>query len=116
MISLDREVYTRANRDLGDTVQNWIMDPNLENQPWFSVANDALKEDVNKFINSTLTKREKMIIRLYYGLDKGCHTWEDIGRQLGLSRERVRQVGLAAIQKLKLSARHSKLEPLIVWS
>uniref|UniRef100_A0A6N2KLG6 RNA polymerase sigma-70 domain-containing protein n=1 Tax=Salix viminalis TaxID=40686 RepID=A0A6N2KLG6_SALVM len=67
-------------------------------------------EEVNKLIDSTLQEREKEIIRLYHGLDKECLTWEDISKRMGLSRERVRQVGLVAVEKLKHAC-----EGRVIW-
>lgn len=41
-----------------------------------------MQDEVNKLINTTLGEREREIIRLYYGLDKECLTWEDISKRL----------------------------------
>lgn len=43
-----------------------------------------LQYEVNKLINMTLGERERDIIRLYYGLDKECLYWEDIGKRYKL--------------------------------
>ncbi|XP_057813187.2 RNA polymerase sigma factor sigA isoform X2 [Cryptomeria japonica] len=94
--------------------RNYIIDYSLENQPWFIEGNRILKEDINNLINSTLTDREKKIIRQYFGLDAGGCLWKDIGKRLGLSRETVRQLGIRAIQKLKYSAIYHKLDPLSI--
>lgn len=40
-----------------------------------------LQDEVNKLIIVTLGEREREIIRLYYGLDKECLTWEDISKR-----------------------------------
>ncbi|CAI0395212.1 unnamed protein product [Linum tenue] len=65
-----------------------------------------------KGITPSIDERE--IIRLYYGLDTKCLTWEDISKRIGLSRERVRQVGLVALEKLKLAARKRKMETMLL--
>lgn len=41
-----------------------------------------MQDEVNKLISTTLGEREREIIRLYYGLDKECLTWEDISKRL----------------------------------
>ncbi|KAF5958956.1 hypothetical protein HYC85_000165 [Camellia sinensis] len=98
-------------------VRNATEMPNnhLENNPWHGVDEWALKVDeVNKLISTTLRERERVIIRLYYGLDSECLTWEDISRRIGLSRERVRQIGLVALEKLKHAARKRRLEAMLM--
>lgn len=100
------------------------------------------QEEVSKLISATLGERDREIIRLYYGLDKECLTWEDISKRyvfnlkpldpllhhhqlrslnrllatcrIGLSRERVRQVGLVALEKLKHAARKRKMEAMLL--
>ncbi|KAJ6756903.1 RNA polymerase SIGMA FACTOR SIGA [Salix koriyanagi] len=114
VFSLDREAFPSLNGLPGETHHSYIADNHLENNPWHGVDEWALKEEVNKLIDSALQEREREIIRLYHGLDKECLTWEDISKRMGLSRERVRQVGLVALEKLKHAARKRKLEAMLV--
>ncbi|XP_058084695.1 RNA polymerase sigma factor sigA-like isoform X1 [Magnolia sinica] len=114
VFSLDREAFPTLNGLPGETLHSYIADNNLENNPWHGFDEWSLKDEVNKLISTTLGERERDIIRLYYGLDKESHTWEDISRQFGLSRERVRQVGLVALEKLKHAARRRRLEAMLV--
>ncbi|PIA31178.1 hypothetical protein AQUCO_05200048v1 [Aquilegia coerulea] len=101
-------------RNATEAITKYIADTRLENNPWHGVDEWTLKDEVNNLIKTTLTEREQDIVRLYYGLDKECLTWEDISRRIGLSRERVRQVGLVALEKLKHAARRRKLEVMLV--
>ncbi|PQM39496.1 RNA polymerase sigma factor sigA [Prunus yedoensis var. nudiflora] len=96
VFSLDRDAFPSLNGLPGETHHSYIADNRLENIPWHGVDAWALKEEVNKLINIMLGEREREIIRLYYGLENECLTWEDISKRIGLSRERVRQVGLQA--------------------
>ncbi|XP_061352547.1 RNA polymerase sigma factor sigA [Gastrolobium bilobum] len=112
--SLDREAFPSLNGLPGETHHSYIADNRLENIPWNGVDEWALKDEVNKLINVTLVERERDIIRLYYGLDKECLTWEDISKRIGLSRERVRQVGLVALEKLKHAARKREMEAMLL--
>ncbi|KAK4480577.1 hypothetical protein RD792_013655 [Penstemon davidsonii] len=114
VFSLDREAFPSLNGLPGDTLHSYIADNRAENIPWHGVDEWALKDEVDKLINSTLRERERDIIRLYYGLDNECLTWEDISRRIGLSRERVRQVGLVALEKLKHAARNRRLEAMLI--
>ncbi|NP_001312542.1 RNA polymerase sigma factor sigA-like isoform X1 [Nicotiana tabacum] len=114
MYSLDREAFPSLNGLPGETLHSYIADNHLENNPWHGVDVWALKDEVNNLISSTLRDREREIIRLYYGLDNECLTWEDISKRIGLSRERVRQVGLVALEKLKHAARKRQLDAMLI--
>ncbi|PWZ25537.1 hypothetical protein Zm00014a_003066 [Zea mays] len=113
VLSLDQQAFPSLNGLPGDTLHSYIEDQNVANDPWHGFEEMYLKEEVNNLINSNLNERERDIIRLYHGIGKQCHTWEDISRQFGLSRERVRQVGLVAMEKLKHAARRKHLNALL---
>ncbi|KAK2658546.1 hypothetical protein Ddye_005079 [Dipteronia dyeriana] len=114
VFSLDREAFPSLNGLPGETHHSYIADNHVENNPWHRVDEWALKNEVNRLITVTLGEREREIIRLYYGLGKECLTWEDISKRVGLSRERVRQVGLVALEKLKHAARKKGMEAMLV--
>nr|XP_004307835.2 PREDICTED: RNA polymerase sigma factor sigA [Fragaria vesca subsp. vesca] len=114
VFSLDRDAFPSLNGLPGETHHSYIADNRHENIPWHGLDELALKDEVNKLINLMLGEREREIIRLYYGLDNECLTWEDISKRIGLSRERVRQVGLVALEKLKHGARKKELEAMLV--
>ncbi|XP_076948479.1 RNA polymerase sigma factor sigA-like [Bidens hawaiensis] len=114
VFSLDKEAFPSLNGLPGDTLHSYIADDSPDNDPWHGVDEGALKEEVRNLIKKTLGEREREIIYLYYGLDNEYLTWEDISRRKGLSRERVRQVGLVALQKLKNAARNTNLAAMLV--
>lgn len=59
-----------------------IMKLAILNEHWsLSMLMVKLQEEVSKLISATLGEREREIIRLYYGLDKECLTWEDISKR-----------------------------------
>ncbi|CAB4271786.1 unnamed protein product [Prunus armeniaca] len=114
VFSLDRDAFPSLNGLPGETHHSYIADNRLENIPWHGVDAWALKEEVSKLINMMLGEREREIIQLYYGLENECLTWEDISKRIGLSRERVRQVGLVALEKLKHAARKREMEAMLL--
>ncbi|MEE8521570.1 MAG: RNA polymerase sigma factor RpoD/SigA [Gemmatimonadota bacterium] len=70
----------------------------------------ALKTSVETAL-STLKPREARILRLYYGLDgEDAMTLEEIGQQLGVTRERVRQIKERALARLRHVSRARSLE------
>nr|GMD55027.1 RNA polymerase sigma factor sigA-like [Ipomoea batatas] len=113
VFSLDREAFPSIDGLPGKSLHSYIADSHLENNPWHRVDEWALKDEVNNLIHTTLKEREREIIRLYHGLDNECLTWEDISKRIGLSRERVRQVGLVAFEKLKHAARKKRLKAML---
>jgi RNA polymerase primary sigma factor len=73
----------------------------------------ALKINVEAAL-STLKPREAKILRLYYGLDGGeAMTLEEIGQQLGVTRERVRQIKERALARLRHVSRARSLESFL---
>ena len=71
------------------------------------------KESLERVLN-TLAPREKHVIKLRYGLQDGTeYTLAEIGRRLGISRERVRQIEDEALRKLRHHTRVQYLKELL---
>ena len=65
-------------------------------------------------ILQTLPERERYVVTRYYGLDGDkCATLKEIGEELGITRERVRQVRIAALRKLRSCALEAELESFL---
>jgi len=95
-LSLDRPVYDGSDK----TFQDMIPSRNSE-MPEDAVVEDSLKSSVLEMLE-TLDIREKTIISLFFGLGTNRrHTLAEIGRTMGISRERVRQLKNRAIDKLQ---------------
>ena len=74
-------------------------DDELDPQRRFMVT--AMEEEIKKSLDR-LTEREATVLRLRYGIGTSHdHTLEEVGRSMGLTRERVRQIESAAIRKLR---------------
>ena len=70
-------------------------------RPDISAETEMLAEDVRAIV-ATLSPREARILRLRYGLDGGGdHTLKEIGEKFGVTRERVRQIEMQALRKLR---------------
>ncbi len=74
------------------------------------VSKSLRNEDVQELL-SRLPDRERRVIELRYGLDpEGPMTLDDIGKKVGLTRERVRQIEVKTLQMLKSSGQAAVLE------
>jgi DNA-directed RNA polymerase sigma subunit (sigma70/sigma32) len=104
-VSLDQAVGEDGESALGDFVAS--VDAN---QPGGGVSSGELRSEV-EIVLSTLSERESAVIRLRFGLDDGRQrTLDEVGREFGLSRERIRQIEKVTMSKLRDPQRASRLE------
>jgi RNA polymerase primary sigma factor len=67
-----------------------------------------------KRVLSTLSKREEQILRMRFGIgEKHDHTLEEVGQDFNVTRERIRQIEVKALKKLKHYSRAKKLKSFI---
>jgi RNA polymerase sigma factor (sigma-70 family) len=108
-VSLDQAVGEDGESALGDFVA--AVDPNV---PGEGQSQGELRGQV-EIVLSTLSERESAVIRLRFGLDDGRQrTLDEVGREFGLSRERIRQIEKVTMLKLRDPERASRLEAYAV--
>ena len=103
-LSLDAPL---ENRESGTLLE--LLSDNDGDAPDASVTDDSLADSVHDAL-ATINQREANVIRWYFGLD-GAEpmTLEDIGIQMGITRERVRQIRDRGLRRLKKSPCASQL-------
>ncbi len=82
-------------------------------QPQQELVRDELRRALDGLL-SRLTERQQQVLRLHYGLDggKSC-SFEEIGQQLRISKERARQIERQAMDKLKIMGADIGLEDFL---
>jgi RNA polymerase primary sigma factor len=77
--------------------------------PLNTAIDTNLREKIDGVLG-TLTEREQRVLRMRFGIgEDGEHTLEEVGRVLGVTRERVRQIEAKAIKKLRHPKRSKQL-------
>ncbi|ROP37549.1 sigma-70 family RNA polymerase sigma factor [Saccharothrix texasensis] len=103
-VSLDMPVGTEEDAPLGDFIED-----SDATDAESAVISGLLQDDLRRVL-ATLDAREQAVIRLRYGLEDGQpRTLDQIGKQFGLSRERVRQIEREVMSKLRQGERAAKL-------
>jgi RNA polymerase primary sigma factor len=105
--SLEQPVGAGDGVELGELIESDVAEPAEEVH--VNLRDEALHRAI-----SMLPEREQRVIRLRYGIDReeGPLTLEAIGRKLGLTRERVRQIEADALERLATGRELAALEPV----
>jgi RNA polymerase primary sigma factor len=104
-ISLEAPVGEEEDSSLGD----FIADPDTPTPMEFT-SKEMLKRELNEVLE-TLTDREEKVLRMRFGLlDGHSRTLEEVGREFGVTRERIRQIEAKALRKLRHPSRSKKLK------
>ena len=107
-ISLEQPVGEEEDSSLGDFVPDAsALDP------YEFTAKSALREELDQVL-ADLTDREERVLRLRFGLlDGRQRTLEEVGKEFGVTRERIRQIESKALRKLKHPTRSKKLKDFL---
>lgn len=92
-----------------DTQQFQVQEPSLlesmseasEGTPTEMLQNDFMRENVSAWLHMLNAKQSEVIVRRFGFHGHECRTLEEVGREIGLTRERVRQIQLEALEKLR---------------
>lgn len=104
-ISLETPVGSEEDSELGD----FVMDDKILS-PYEQANRNLLKEQLSEVLK-TLSEREEKVLRFRYGLDDECpRTLEEVGKIFKVTRERIRQIEVKALRKLRHPSRRKKLE------
>ena len=104
-VSLEAPVGSEGDAFLGDFIEDDTMPAPIEH-----AAQQLLRAQIGDALDK-LTDRERKIIVLRYGLDDGrFRTLEEVGRDFGITRERIRQIEAKALRKLRHPGTSTQLQ------
>jgi len=95
-ISMETPIGDDENSHLGDFIEDETIDSPVE-----LATEEGLKEATREALGG-LTEREAKVLRMRFGVDMNKdHTLEEVGRQFGVTRERIRQIEAKALRSLR---------------
>ena len=107
-ISMETPIGDDEDSHIGD----FLEDSNIA-QPDEAATADSMKETINASLAS-LTPREAKVLRMRFGIGTNKdHTLEEVGKELGVTRERIRQIEAKALRKLRHPGRAGRLRPFV---
>ena len=103
-VSLETPIGEEEDSHLGDFIED-----RSAPAPFDAASAQLLKEQIQEVLD-TLNDRESRVLQLRFGLEDGrSRTLEEVGREFGVTRERVRQIEAKALRKLRHPTRSRKL-------
>ncbi len=107
-VSLETPIGEEEDSHLGDFIED-----RTALAPAEAASHQLLKEQVEDVL-MTLSDREKRVLELRFGLEDGrSRTLEEVGREFGVTRERIRQIEAKALRKLRHPSRSKKLKDFL---
>lgn len=103
-VSLEAPIGEEEDNHLGDLL------PDSASPAPIDVATQKLLQEQVDNVLASLTNRERRVLQLRFGLDDGHpRTLEEVGKEFGVTRERIRQIEAKALRKLRHPSRSKKL-------
>lgn len=113
MIQTPRPIEPSSD-DMDETYQPFqVVADERTSDPLHRLTNERLREEIHGMLE-TLTSREQRVIQLRFGIAADRrYTLEEVGLQLGVTRERIRQIETRALNKLRHPLRATRLETFL---
>ncbi len=106
--SLETPVGEEEDSHLGDFLEDRTAPAPVE-----VASYQLLKEQIEETLNS-LNEREAKVLKLRFGLEDGrARTLEEVGKEFGVTRERIRQIEAKALRKLRHPSRSRRLKDFL---
>jgi len=103
-ISYDAPIGEDSDSSLSDLLEDHRAMPS-------EIASDQLLKEHLAEVLGELSERESRVLRLRFGLEDGqSHTLEEVGKEFGITRERIRQIEAKALRKLRYPTRSKKIK------
>lgn len=107
-VSLETPIGEEEDSHLGDFIED-----RAAQAPADAASYQLLKEQIEEVLE-TLTGRESRVLQLRFGLEDGrSRTLEEVGREFGVTRERIRQIEAKALRKLRHPTRSRRLRDFL---
>lgn len=104
-VSLETPIGEEEDSHLGDFIED-----HEARAPAEEASFTMLREQLDEVL-TTLSDRERKVLRLRFGLDDGrTRTLEEVGQKFGVTRERIRQIEAKTLRKLRHPTRSKKLK------
>ena len=103
---------TPIGEDDNSQLQNFLEDQRIP-APDQAVMKNLLREELEKVLR-TLSDRERRVLRKRFGFDDGhYYTLEEVGKEFGVTRERIRQIEAKALKRLKSQKRSIRIKDFL---